>query len=304
MTDSQDTPTPTKAQEGHKGDPLVAVLLTWFLPGAGHLYLGRRKFALIAFLVVEGLYFAGLTLSQGMFLEYLPAEMRGRFAAALTPEVGNLGALLYHVDAYGFGLAFPREWPAHMDLGTLLTAVSGILNVMLMSRAHFDARHVTREAGKPIGPALAASLSLVLPGLGQIIQGRRGRGILIASMLLTVFFVGTQMAGGTNLDRERHFYYWAGQFMLGAPAWLTEFAHGHTLALEMPLRVDAGIVLGCVAGMLNILVMLDAYGYSEAKHLGVEPPRSAKSAKADAPKDALAKAVASGATESTSEVQA
>ncbi len=304
MTDLQDSPTPTKPQEGHKGDPLIAVLLTWFLPGAGHLYLGRRKFALIAFVVVEGLYFAGLTLSKGMFLEYLPAEMRGRFAAALTPEVGNLGALLYHVDAYGFGLAFPREWPVHMDLGTMLTAVSGILNVMLMSRAHFDARHVKRDPGKPIGPALAASLSLVIPGLGQFVQGRRARGILIAVMLVAVFLVGTQMAGGTNLDRERHFYYWAGQFMLGGPAWLAEFVHGHAIALEMPVRVDAGIVMGCVAGMLNILVMLDAYGYSEALHLGVEPPRSAKSAKAKEPKDALAKAVASGATETTSEVQA
>ncbi len=69
MTDLQDSPTPTKPQEGHKGDPLIAVLLTWFLPGAGHLYLGRRKFALIAFVVVVGLYCAGLTRSLGMFPE-------------------------------------------------------------------------------------------------------------------------------------------------------------------------------------------------------------------------------------------
>ncbi|MFT5200032.1 MAG: TM2 domain-containing membrane protein YozV [Planctomycetota bacterium] len=300
MTATLDAPTPKKAQVGRKGEPLIAVLLTWFVPGAGHLYLGHRKLALIAFLVVEGLYCAGLALSEGMFLEYLPAEMRGRFASALTPEVGNLGALLYHVDAYGYGLAFPRTWPTYMDLGTLLTAMSGVFNVMLMSRAHFDARHPVRVPGKPIGPALAAWLSLVIPGLGQFLQGRRARGVLIAAMLTGLFLLGTSLADGTNLDRERHFYYWAGQFMLGAPAWVSEFVHGHVIALEMPLRVDAGIVMGCVAGMLNILVMLDAYGYSEAQHLEVEPPRSAKST---LPTDALARAVASGAPESKSEVQ-
>jgi TM2 domain-containing membrane protein YozV len=297
MTDSSDEPNPKPAPQGRSGDPLIAVLLTWFLPGAGHLYLGRRRFALIAFLVVEGLYFAGISLSNGMFLEYLPPEMRGRFAAALTPEVGNLGALLYHVDAYGFGQAFPRPWPTHMDLGTWLTALSGVLNVMIMSRAHFDARHVNRKPGKPIGPALAAGLSLLLPGLGQFLQGRRGRGILIAVLLVSLFAVGTYLGAGTNLDRERHFYYWAGQFMLGTPAWLAELAHGHSIALAMPEKVDAGIVMGCVAGMLNILVMLDAYGYSEAKHLEVDPPRSAKSTEPEASD------FDTGATESTAEVQ-
>ena len=91
--------------------------------------------------------------------------------------------------------------------------------------------------------------------------------------------------------------------MLGAPAWITEFIHGHVIAREMPLRVDAGIVMSCVAGMLNVLVMLDAYGYSEAKHLGVDPPRSAKSSSVAEPKDALARAVASGESESSSEVK-
>ncbi|MCA9001352.1 MAG: hypothetical protein KDB61_05480, partial [Planctomycetes bacterium] len=295
-THSQDESTPNPAPQGRSGDPLIAVLLTWFVPGAGHLYLGRRQFALIAFIVIEGLYAAGISLSHGMFLEYLPAEMRGRFAAALTPEVGNLGALLYHVDAYGFGPGFPRAWPATMDLGTLLTAMSGVLNVVLMSRAHFDARHVNREPGKPIGPALAAGLSLVIPGLGQFLQGRKLRGILVAVMLLSLFFVGTHLAGATNLDRERHFYYWAGQFLLGAPAWITEFIHGHGVALEMPEKVDAGIVMGCVAGMLNILIMLDAYGYSEARHLGVDPPRSAKSSMVDSTE--------SSTSDGTREVQA
>jgi hypothetical protein len=51
--------------------------------------------------------------------------------------------------------------------------------------------------------------------------------------------------------------------MLGLPAIVTEFAFGHPrLSLEIPYA-DGGVVLGCVAGMLNVLVMLDAFHYAE-----------------------------------------
>ncbi|HPF13841.1 MAG TPA: hypothetical protein PLJ12_06210, partial [Planctomycetota bacterium] len=273
--------------------------------GAGHAYLGRMGFALIAFVVIEGLYLAGVMFSHGMFLEYLPAEMRSRFAPALTPEAGNLGALLLHIKQYGYGAPFPRPWPSHMDLGTALTAISGFFNVILMSRAHFDARHPVRESGKPVGPALAAGLCWVIPGLGQFVQGRKLRGILIAVLLVGLFASACVLAEGANLDRERHFYYWAGQSMLGLSAYVAEFAHGHPLLTELPLRVDAGVVIGCVAGLLNILVMLDAYGYSEAKYLGTDPPRSAKSrAKLEAEAKAQAEADASVESKVETEVPA
>ena len=121
-------------------DPNVALLLTWFIPGLGHLYLRRARTALVGFLVVQGLYGLGLWFSHGMFLEYLPLEMRGRFAGILTPEAGNLGALLYHMKHFGYGALTPRQWPAMMDVGTALTALSGVTNLFLMALAHLDAR--------------------------------------------------------------------------------------------------------------------------------------------------------------------
>ena len=38
-----------------RGEPTVALFLTWFLPGAGHVYLGRFGVAALAFLLVEGI---------------------------------------------------------------------------------------------------------------------------------------------------------------------------------------------------------------------------------------------------------
>ena len=72
-----------------RGEPAVAALLTWFVPGAGHLYLGRPVFALVAFVLVEGVYLLGLKLSGGMGFEFLQHELRAPLAPALAPEAGD-----------------------------------------------------------------------------------------------------------------------------------------------------------------------------------------------------------------------
>ena len=252
-----------------QGDPTVATLLTWFVPGAGHLYLGRPLFALVAFLLVEGVYLLGLWLTDGRAFEILPAEMRSQFAPFLAPELGNLGAMLFQSSRFGFGTGAPSVWPDTMNLGMALTSFGGILNVLLMSRAHFDAR--ASKAAPGLRPEAAALACWVLPGLGQILQGRRLRGILMFVMLVGLFAIGTTMGEGANLDRERHYFYWGGQFMLGVPALFAEMIHGHApLDHEVPYH-DLAVVMGCVAGLLNVLVMVDAYGWSESLRIGRDP---------------------------------
>lgn len=252
------------------GDPTVATILTWLVPGAGHLYVGQVRLAVIAFVVIEALYLAGVLLSRGMFLEYLPPEMRGRFAAALTPEAGNLGALLLHVRHYGFGGLEPRPWPPWMDAGTALTASSGILNLVLASHANLLARlpaDVPLPEARPRDPALCTALTWLVPGVGHIAQGRKARGVVAFVLVVGLFALATGLAEGSNLDRERHFYYWAGQVLLGPVALVAEFAHGHPRLESLPPYKDAGVVIGSISGMLNVLLMLDVYGYGESRLL-------------------------------------
>ncbi len=274
------------------GNPNLAALLTWLIPGAGHLLLGKAAFGLAAFAVVEGLYLLGYWLTDGMLFEYLQDELRSSFAGALTPEAGNLGAMLWHMqhDPYGTAPFFPRPWPSTMQLGVFLTALSGVMNVALCVRAYADGAHSPDRLESGPHPGIAVFLAWLVPGLGHWVQGRKLRGAVIFGTIVSMLVVATLLAQGANLDRELHFYYWSGQFMVGLPAILFEllFSAGRVRA-EIPYG-DAGLVFGCLAGLLNILAMMDAYTMSELRL--ADPVRSSS-----------ATAEASSASESSSSVE-
>jgi hypothetical protein len=156
---------------------------------------------------------------------------------------------------------------------------------------------------KPHEPSiLAAFLSYLIPGLGQIYQGRYGKGVLFMVSLLGMFFLGQAMGKWQNvyihaldLGPNRpgrggaaalvNRWHYGGQFWIGIAAWPALWQH-----FEMPLpnkeqygtfvhdfqaepresdvntflvnsdkTPDLGWVYTVVAGMLNILVIYDAY---------------------------------------------
>jgi len=260
---------PESGPPERRGDPNVAVLLTWFVPGAGHLYLGRARLALVAFLLVEGLYALGWFLADGRAFEFLNPDLRGPLATLLAPEAGNLGAMVLHLRTSGFGSDEPLPFPTWIHLGSMLSALSGLLNVCLCTWAHLEARGVrpTRPGRHPVYLLLCAWL---VPGLGHWLQGRRRRAAMVFLMLVGLFAVGTWLAAGTNLSRERHFYYWSGQFLLGAPALVTEMLSGRPpVASELP-HVDVGLLYACMGGLLNVLAMLDVFGVAEQRLAGDE----------------------------------
>ena len=283
---------PKKTQEPAR-DPNVATLLTWFLPGAGHVYLGDFRTALLAFLLVDGIFLLGFTLTGGATVEFLDPELRGRFALVLTPEAGNLGGLLWTLKQTGFPNipAEPRAWPPYVMEGGLLTALAGVLNICVMVKANLDARTTPEERRRAPSPALLVGLAWLVPGLGHLLQGRKLRAFVVFALLAGIFACGTLLADSSNLSRERHFYYWAGQFLLGAPAILAEVVSGRPpVTGEIPFA-DAGLTFGCIAGLLNVLAMLDVYRSAEARVLGEVPPEltpSEESVVPPAPQEASA----------------
>ena len=114
-----------------------------------------------------------------------------------------------------------------------------------------------------------------MPGLGHVLQGRRVRGVLVFVALVGLLGLGTWLAHGSNLDRERHFYYWSGQFLAGAPVMILEALHGHTQVTGEIDYADAGLVFGCLAGLLNILCLLDVQNFGLRKLLEASGAESA-----------------------------
>ncbi len=229
---------------------------------------------MVGFAVVAGLYLLGLKLSAGMTFEFLDAELRSRFAPLLSPEAGNLGGFLWQLRTHGYGPGYPRLFPETVRLGSALCATSGLLNIVLMVHANLFAR--TGRLRDSFRPAGLVGLAWLLPGSAHWLQGRRLRAVLVFSLLVGLFVLGTLIAEASNLSRDRHFYYWDGQFLLGAPALVAEALFGSTPVTGHIPRVEAGLVFGCVAGLLNVLAMIDVYGWAEAKMLGLEPQAHAR----------------------------
>ena len=161
---------------------------------------------------------------------------------------------------------------------------------------------------------LAGFLSYLVPGLGQISQGRFGKGILFMVCLISLFHVGQAMGDWKNVyipvpenqkwddrvaDQKNQFriqrlqqlpsnlyqrWHFLGQFWIGASAWPALWQY-----FEMPVpdketrpflhdlqrcpdeddinrfwvnsdkTPDLGWIYTVIAGVLNILVIYDAY---------------------------------------------
>ena len=274
MSTSNTTPSQT-------GNPAVATLLGWFIPGAGQLYLGQMALALIAFVVVEGCFGIGYLLSDGRVWEFLDLELRSGFATLLSPEAGNLGGWLFIKKTAAYGPGFPRVHLSTVHLGSMLMAASGVMNICFMVRAHIDARIGNQRGKVAVPPALAVGAAWFFPGLGHFLQGRKKRALMVAGLLLGLFFLGTYFAEGTNLSRERHFYYWAGQFFLGLPAMATEIISGRPAVTAPIAFMDVGLLFASMAGLLNVLAMLDVFAWGEDKLLGNDPVEARRKLRED-----------------------
>jgi hypothetical protein len=180
---------------------------------------------------------------------------------------------------------------------------------------------------KPPEPStLAAILSYLIPGLGQIYQGRYGKGVLFMVSLIGMFMVGQAMGQWQNvyLPRETgrgqqmnlpnsliNRWHYLGQFWIGVAAWPAlwhyfqapkpadpanpTFIHVYQsepnetklneFLVNSDKTPDLGWVYTVVAGMLNLLVIYDAYA---GPMLPVRKPENKEPAKTEAKKEGVA----------------
>jgi TM2 domain-containing membrane protein YozV len=110
--------------------PVLALVLAWIIPGAGHAYAGRWGKAILFASLIVGLLIAGFILGGGTNLVwgelwYFAQACAGGPALALTP------VSQYLASRQGIDWNDPLR-----EMGTLYTAVAGFLNLLVMMDAY------------------------------------------------------------------------------------------------------------------------------------------------------------------------
>jgi len=143
-------------------DPLLAAVLAWLIPGAGHWYQGRRSKSVLFFVCIMGTFIYGLYLGEGrvVYASMRPEDRRFPYLCQVAVGVPALPALVqaYRVNHGREPIGFPvwqnfmtppslvkrgDDGPHELDdlqkglnryfeLGTVYTMVAGLLNVLVI----------------------------------------------------------------------------------------------------------------------------------------------------------------------------
>ena len=144
---------------------------------------------------------------------------------------------------------------------------------------------MAKQPPKLKDPSTAAFLSWLVPGLGQVYQGRLVKGLLLWGALWGAFFYGLQLGEWKVVylqwDRDNRRYAYLCQVFIGAAAvpalvqymlkrsgrgpWWRGYQAApdqetlDDLYRQLGRRFEIGTVYTMIAGLLNILVIYDAY---------------------------------------------
>ena len=108
------------------GNPVLAMVLAWLVPGLGHFYLGRRGRALLFFLIIVVCLWLGCSL-QGNLSRPLPGQ-----PLTLLATLGAMGmGIPYFALRYGLGYAGDIVGAGY-EYGTAFLLTAGLMNWLLM----------------------------------------------------------------------------------------------------------------------------------------------------------------------------
>lgn len=108
-----------------------------------------------------------------------------------------------------------------------------------------------------------AGLSRLVPGLGHARAGQKGKGVLLGVAVTTVFALGLAFSGGHAVDRATASVWWIAQNLFGGGSLFAALFTGPLRMVAEPFDLQLGIVLCTVAGLMNLVVMVDAFTVAE-----------------------------------------
>ena len=120
----------TAADETQSGGLVLLCLASWAIPGAGHLWLGRRQKGVV-FLIALSLMFAiGLAIHGRLF----PFDFSEPLVALAAIADLGIGLIYMVASALGFGAGDVRA--VTYEYGNAFLIVSGLLNLLVVIDAY------------------------------------------------------------------------------------------------------------------------------------------------------------------------
>ncbi|RME76334.1 MAG: hypothetical protein D6785_13875 [Planctomycetota bacterium] len=122
-------------------------------------------------------------------------------------------------------------------------------------------------------PFLAFLLGYLVPGMGHIYIGKKGKGLFFLVLLLGTFLFGFYLCDGSEVAPwqkngygkiERRYSFLA-QAGIGLAAWIPAGLQGFTIPVQekeggiIEPRWSLGLLYMMISGILNLLVAQDAY---------------------------------------------
>ena len=120
----------TVAEQTQSGGLVLLCLASWALPGAGHLWLGRRSKGLIFLAALPLMFAIGLAVHGRLFPFDLSEPLVGMAAVA---DLG-IGLIYFIAGALGYGAGDVRS--VTYEYGNAFLIVAGLLNLLVIVDAY------------------------------------------------------------------------------------------------------------------------------------------------------------------------
>ena len=120
----------TAAEETQSGTLVLLCLASWAIPGAGHLWLGRRSKGLVFLIALPLMFAIGVAIRGRLFPFELSDPLVGLAALA---DLG-IGATYFVAGALGYGGGEVRA--VTYEYGNAFLIVAGLLNMLVVIDAY------------------------------------------------------------------------------------------------------------------------------------------------------------------------
>jgi hypothetical protein len=262
--------------------PFQATVMSLFVPGSVHILMGRTVRGVVALISCVGLFFLGYSILGDRlwrFTWFPPfdflAVLFKVFPLNMWPEWPNLGCTMIasflretSTDAViGPNLERANYLPVPYEhIAFFCTASSGILAAIWSTEAWLLASHAEAPVQfRRLHPTTAALTSWFLPGSGHYLCGQKDKGLLVGGAVLVMFVAALLFSDGHAVDRVDSPAYFIGTALFGAGTLFNSLVTAPLkLSDPLPYFYECGATLALVAGLMNLVVMLDAYTIAES----------------------------------------